>query len=500
MLLSLDGTGPVYQQIYRALKREIVSGDMKPATRLPSTRDLADQMTVSRNTVLLAYEQLLAEGYVRGKIGAGTFVADVLPEQGLSSSPPVTALASYAEVNLSNYARRAVNKPYRVLGPRSRALRQDFQYGVSSTSDFPFDIWRKLLNNRAKSSASEAFMYSAPEGSQRVREAIAGYLHRSRGVRCSPDQVLVVNGSQQAIDIITRALIDPGDITVLEDPSYPGARDVFLAAGSQLLPVPVDLDGLNVDMFPAAARRARIAYITPSHQFPTGVVMTLPKRLALLAWAKECGTYIVEDDYDSEFRYDDRPIESLQGLDPTGPVIYVGTLSKTLTPSLRVGYIVAPRELVQPLRTLKFLADRHTSTLQQDVLADFIGNGQFERYLLRVRKSNARRRALLLKTLKDEFGESITIGGENAGLHMVVWFQNVPVEQTDTLVSIAEANNIGVYSVSPYFSNRPAHAGLLLGYAALEEASIQKGIRRLAECLRPLLTANAAASHAARHV
>jgi GntR family transcriptional regulator/MocR family aminotransferase len=463
----------------------ILSRQLPAGCRLASSRDLARELSVSRNTVLLAYEQLLAEGYAVGVVGSGTFVASELPARTeAAAGVPNARTWEQAEANLSNFARRASYMPYHVAGPREHAFRFDFKYGIPAVRDFPFEIWRKLLSKQARSSAPEAFMYGPPEGNHDLRAAIADYLRRSRGIVCDPDRIMVVNGSQQALDLTARALLDPGDAVVIEDPSYPGARDVYLAAGAQLIPAAVDDNGLNIETLPPAAARSRLAYVTPSHQFPTGAVMSLARRLALLSWARETGAYIVEDDYDSEFRYDSRPIEAVQALEPDGPVIYVGTLSKTLSPSLRLGYLVAPQQLIQPLRALKFLTDRHTSSLQQNVLKDFIEQGHFERHLRRSKRSNAGRRAALISALGKNFGDSVSVDGGNAGLHLVVWFKDVPCERTERLVELAEKQRVGVYSVAPYYIDPPKQAGLLLGYAALEEADIRRGVALLAQALR----------------
>jgi GntR family transcriptional regulator/MocR family aminotransferase len=323
-------------------------------------------------------------------------------------------------------------------------------------------------------------MYGAPEGSPRLREVITGYLQRARGVQCDPDQVLIVNGSQQALDLIARTLIDPDDVVVIENPNYLGAREVFLAAGARLVPGLVDAEGLNIDRLPPLARRARLIYVTPSHQFPTGAVMPLARRLALLAWTAAHGSYVIEDDYDSEYRYEGRPIEAMQSLDRNGRVIYVGTLSKILFPALRLGYLVLPKPLVDVFRTVKHLSDRHTASLQQDVVTEFVAQGHFERHLRRTRKRNAQRRVALLRVLAREFGDTISVQGANAGLHVLAWFRNRAPEDAEEIVARAEQAGVGVYPVTPYYLDRPPAAGLVLGYAALNANEIDAGITLLA--------------------
>jgi GntR family transcriptional regulator/MocR family aminotransferase len=482
---SLDGAGPVYLQIYRAIRTRILNGSLASGTRLPSTRSVAADLGVARNTALQAYEQLLAEGYVSGRTGAGTFVAGELPDR-MMEVTDVRAAPGVPEdqtaFGLSSFARR-VQIWDSALKLRSRPLRYDFRYGHPDIACFPFDVWRRLLTRRARSANANSLLYAAPEGTPALRRAIADYVHRSRGVRCHEDQVLIVNGSQQAIDLIARALLDPGDVVVIEEPGYPGARAVFRAAGARLIAARVDTEGLSLDGLPAAANRARLIYVTPSHQFPTGAVMPLARRLALLSWAGATGCYVIEDDYDSEFRYDGRPIEAVQALDRSNLVIYVGTLSKTLFPSLRLGYLIVPPALIRPLQAIKFLADRHTSTLQQDVLTDFIAEGHFERHLRRVRKLNASRRQALIQALRRYLGGLVEIQGSDAGLHMMVWLSGHAGSELPSIVKRAVAADVGIYPVTPYYVDAPDKAGLILGYASLDGAAIEQGIARLATTL-----------------
>ncbi|GGC58506.1 MocR-like pyridoxine biosynthesis transcription factor PdxR [Chelatococcus reniformis] len=484
MLVALDGAGPVYQQIYRALRERILTHALPAGTRLASSRAMARDLGVARNTVLQAYEQLLAEGYVVGRIGAGTFVADELPDS--LTAPPIAAAepvpADQTEFGLSAYAQRAQTW-HSPLTPRARPLRYDFRYGLPGIREFPFEVWRRLLTRRARNAELDTFTYGPPEGRAELRHAIAGYLGRSRGVRCSPEQVIIVNGSQQGLDLVARALLDPGDVVLIEEPSYPGAREVFRAAGARLVLGSVDADGLTLDGLPPIARRARLVHVTPSHQFPGGAVMPLARRLSLLAWAKATGCYVVEDDYDSEFRYDGRPVEAVQALDRSGQVIYLGTLSKTLYPALRMGYLVVPPTLVGPLRTIKLLADRHTSTLQQDVLTDFIGEGHFERHLRRARVSNGRRRAAVIAAVEREFGDRVEVQGANAGLHLMLWLNEHGSAELPDVVARAEASGVGIYPVTSYYVEPPPRAGLVLGYAALDEVEIDRGIALLARAL-----------------
>jgi GntR family transcriptional regulator/MocR family aminotransferase len=489
MFVKLDGTGALYQQLYQSLRSAILAGQLAPGTRLPATRTMARELSVSRNTVLLAYEQLLAEGYAVGQTGSGTYVASSLPDAMLTAANVPETLESTSQEaapRLSTYGRHAAtNSPLNPPSDPARlsALRYDFRYGLPAVEDFPHDIWRRLLTRRARSASLRSLRYGPPEGYGPLREAIADYLRRSRAVICEPEQIVVVNGSQQALDLTARILLDPGDRVVIEEPHYQGARQVFLAAGAELLPGRVDAEGLDVTALPKAAAEARLAFVTPSHQYPSGAIMSLARRLALLSWAEATDAYVLEDDYDSEYRYEGRPVEAVQGLDRHGRVIYVGTFSKVLFPALRLGYMVLPRPLVQPILAAKWLTDRHTSTLEQEMLTDFIREGHFERHLRRSRTRNAALRAALLEALHTHLGSRISISGANAGIHLLVWLHDVAPDQLDALIAAAARADVGLYAVTPYYMTPPSQAGLLLGYAAMTETDIRDGIERLARVL-----------------
>ena len=478
MFVSIDGDGPLFQRVYEGLRRAILSGDLAAGRRLPSTRALAVDLGVSRTTVLGAYDQLLAEGYVTGRIGSGTFVSSELPDQevavtrGVRTTTPPPVLPK-----LSEYADRIASEV--VPLPVKRAVRYDFRYGTPAVEDFPHEIWRRMIARRGRAASLKSLRYGPPEGYAALREAIAGYLTRSRGVRCTAAQVVIVNGSQQALDLTTRVLIDPGDAVLIEEPHYQGARKIFQAAGARLVTVPVDEDGMTTDALARPESAARMAYVTPSHQFPAGGTLTLARRLRLLAWAEANGAYIIEDDYDSEFRYEGRPVESMQGLDGSGRVIYAGTFSKVLFPSLRIGYVVLPEALVQPFVAAKWLADRHTPTFEQEALADFINEGHFERHLRKSRTRNASRRAALLDALRERFGGSVAVHGANAGIHLVAWFNAMAPGAVDEIVANGREAGVGVYSVAPYFLGEPPAAGLLMGYAHLTHRDISSGVELL---------------------
>jgi GntR family transcriptional regulator/MocR family aminotransferase len=295
---------------------------------------------------------------------------------------------------------------------------------------------------------------------------------------CEAEQIVITSGSQQGFDLAARVLLDPGDVAVVEEPHYPGVTIPFQAAGAQLAYTPVDRGGLQTHRLPA---RARLAYVTPCHQFPTGVIMPLERRLALLAWAARANCWVIEDDYVSEFRYEGHPLEALQSLDRDGRVIYVGTFSKTLFPALRIGYLVLPRSLVPSFVAAKWATDRFSATLAQEALTDFITTGQFERYLRRAGKRNAARRRALITALRQHFGDRVEIAGENTGVHLVVWLNDVRPRDLPTLIARAREAGVGLYSMAPFHASPPSRAGLLFGYASLTEADIRAAIRRVAD-------------------
>jgi GntR family transcriptional regulator/MocR family aminotransferase len=482
VLVSLEGDGPLSQRLYRGLRAAILDGRLRPGGRLLSSRDLARELSVSRNTVLTALDQLVAEGYATGRVGSGTYVAAPLPDAVLAPwRVPAERPARARPARLSALARRILRlDPLPPPGtPAPGGRRYDFRYGLPAVEDFPHETWRRLLARRARAASLRSLRYGPPEGEESLREAVADYLRRARGMVCAASQVLVVNGSQQALDLLARVLVDPGDTVVVEEPGYQGARQAFAAAGGRLAPCPVDEDGLDVARLRPVA--ARLAYVTPSHQFPSGAVMPLGRRLDLLRWAERAGAYVVEDDYDSEFRYEGRPVEAVQALDRTGRVVYVGTFSKVLFPSLRIGYLVAPEPLVAALAAAKWLSDRHTPTLEQTVLADFIREGHFERHLRRSRARNGARRAALLAALDAAFGDRVEVTGVSAGVHLLVWIRGLATRDLGPLIQRASRAGVGVYPVTPYFMRPPRRAGLLLGYASLTEREVRAGVRLLAE-------------------
>ncbi len=486
-LLQLSGRGSLHRQIYEALRAGILAGRLKPDSRLPSTRELARELGVSRNVVLLAYEILVDEGYAEGRVGSGTYVGTSLPEEMLTADrrggrPEGSGRRGY-KLRLSAFARRLPLSSQGTTSSDPGDVRYDFRYGFADEVTLPLLTWRRLVGRRSR---EPSLNYGAPEGTTSLRTSVAEYLTRARAITCTPEQVIIVAGSQQGLDLVARVLLDPGDQVVIEEPHYRGARDAFLAAGAILLGVGVDEQGLEVDRLPRRNVLARLAYVTPSHQFPTGGILSLSRRLELLSWASKVGAYVLEDDYDGEYRYDARPLEALQGLDRSGRVIYLGTFSKVLFPALRLGYLVLPEPLLPYFRAAKALADRHTPQLLQEVMADFLNGGHFERYLRRSRLVFAARRGALLAALESELGDRVQVQGANAGVHVVVWLEDLGADRIPELIERAAAAGVGVESVDHCYTTPPERAGLLLGYQALDEGAIAAAVRLLAGVLREM--------------
>jgi GntR family transcriptional regulator/MocR family aminotransferase len=418
--------------------------------------------------VLQAYGQLEAEGYIGGAQGSGTYVTSEIPD---TPPPPKRATAATeTRIPLSEYARRASAA---MLAVRRRPLPYDFAYGLSRPDEVTARSWQRALR---RASEKLSLDYGPPEGDPELREAIAHYLFRNRAVRATAEDLVVVSGSQQGLSLVSRLLFEPGDSILAEDPCYQGARQIFRADGLELIPCPVREDGLE---WPNTSD-AKAVYVTPSHQFPTGVTLPLAKRLKLLSWAQERNAVILEDDYDSEYRYEDRPLESIQGLDVNGRVVYLGTFSKVLFPALRVGYVALPRELVPPFTRAKWLSDRQASLLEQRAVAELLQSGEFDQHLRRARVRNQARREALLEALETRLSEPFEISGANAGIHVVVWFPGRTTRELDSWIAAAEEVGVGLYSVAPYFLSASSRPGLLFGYGNLEEAEIAEGIRRFA--------------------
>jgi GntR family transcriptional regulator/MocR family aminotransferase len=484
--LNHRAKSPLHRQLYDELRQSILAGRLQPGARVPSTRTLAESLGVSRTTVTQSYDQLISEGYLQAVIGSGTSVCQQLPDDLLRTAPVKTTVQKprikAKSVRLSEYGESLNDaEPFE---PPEHEVAINFKSGRPALDEFPLRLWRRLfLRHYRKSNAKTLDYADGAQGLASLREAIASYVSRSRAVNCEADQVVIVNGSQQAIDLLTQILFDRGDAVALENPGYLGARRAFLAQGAKLLPVPVDEAGIVVEKLAAySSAKPKAVYVTPSHQFPTGAVLSLPRRLELLAWAEQAEAMIIEDDYDSEFRYCSRPIPALQGLAESHSVIYAGTFSKVLFPALRVGYLIVPKHLARVFARAKWLADRQTPILEQRVLTDFINEGHLERHLRRMRTLYDKRRQALVRALQYHFSGRVEILGENAGMHLMVRLQTKLGDEE--LVQSACAEGVGLVSARLYYLKNGRRDEFVLGYANLSERKILEGVRRLAKIVK----------------
>jgi GntR family transcriptional regulator / MocR family aminotransferase len=481
LALKLNNTSdiPLHQQLYNELRQAILSGRLQCTQRMPSSRTLAKALAISRTTVLLSYEQLISEGYLRTVPASGTFVACELPDQ-LLQSPVLQPVASTPQspIELSSYGATLATVELPELPDPGIVIHFD-HCGKPALDEFPIHVWKRLFSRACSLGANMLDYPFDPLGYKPLREAISRYLLQSRAVQCNPDQVIVVSGSQQALDLLARLLLNRGDRIAVEDPGYVEARHVFQAQGAEVVSVPVDEAGIVIEVLSTSAPPVKLVYVTPSHQYPTAVVLSLARRLALLAWAQESGAMILEDDYDSEFRYDERPIPALQGLTVSNSVIYIGTFSKVLFPSLRIGYIVVPQQLAPVLGRAKWLSDRQSPLLEQRALADFINEGHLESHVRRMRMLYAQRRQTLAQAINQQLGNQATIMGDNAGLNMMVQFHTHLSDEEITDRAIQRG--VQMHSIQRDCIKADSRGKFLLGYASLTPEKIEEGVSRLAK-------------------
>lgn len=481
--LALDSSAesPLHRQLYDEIRLAILSGRLVPGARLPASRDLARLVTVSRNTVLTAYEQLSAEGYLESRVGAGTFVARDIPETSLAQAPAERrAPPSGAPRRIARRAQAACASS--VGTHRPHPAREVLRPGMPALAHFPMDIWRRLTDRHLRAASVRMLSYDEPQGHRPLREAIAAHLAASRGARLDADQVLIVSGAQQAVDLVARALTDPGDEVWFEDPGYTAARSAFAAHGARLVPVPVDAEGLIVDRGLERAPHARLAYVTPSHQNPLGVRLTLSRRVALSQWAERAGAWILEDDNASEYRYGGRPIAALQGIDPYDRVLYAGTFSKVLFASLRLGYLVAPRDLVPLLVRARELADRQSAALPQYVLADFMREGHFGRHVRRMRTLYAERLEALLAAVARHGDGLLSTERGLGGMSRVLWLP--PGVSDEALIPDLRAASLQCMPLSNYRMQPSDPGGLVCGFTSIEPSALDHAIATLAGIVR----------------
>ena len=469
--ISLVGRKNLNVEIYRQVRDAIVKGTLRPGDRVPASRELAATLHVSRMTVTTAYERLTAEGFVVSRVGDGTFVNAHLARQ----KPPercdgvgvLTARREWASVTLPTVFDRPASF--------------DFRTGSPDRSLFPDVAWRRLLARALKASYAAGQPYGDPAGHADLRAAIARHLGVSRGVVVSPDDVTVTNGTQQALDIVARILLEPGDRVAIEDPGYVVAQRLFRAVGARVIGVRVDREGLVVRDLP---RNVRAVYVTPSHQYPLGVPMTLARRRSLLEWAERHDAAIIEDDYDSEFHFNDRPLEPLRTLDVAGRVIYVGSFSKTLLPTLRLGFLITPPSLRSAARGAKFLSDWHSPTVLQVALAEFVESGAFGRHLRRANAVYRERHEIVTSTLGKRFDSVLEAMPSHTGLHVAGLARNASVAQIDAVATRAADEGVEIRTLSFSAVGEQALAGIVVGYGAIATRDIAEGLRRLRKCFR----------------
>jgi GntR family transcriptional regulator / MocR family aminotransferase len=462
-------------QIYRSIRGAILDGIVGPGARLPSSRALADDLGVSRTTTLLAVQQLQAEGYLTARRGSGTSVADELPDDlvprvGTRPAPgprPPTLSRRGTSVAAVREGARRLDGP-----PRA------FRIGTPGVDLFPVALWSRLVSRRVRTVTAAQLDYGDPAGLRVLREAIASHVQTARGTRCEADQVLVVAGAQQGFELVCRLLMDPGDRAWMEEPGYPGARSALRAAGARIVPVRVDTEGLDVDQGARRASDARLVYVTPSHQYPLGVPMSLSRRLALLRWARGARAWVIEDDYDSEFRYGARPIPCLHGLDADGRVIYVGSFSKTLFPALRLGFLIVPRDLRDRLVAARAAADQHPPTIDQAVMADFLVEGHFARHVRRMRVAYRERLEALREAVDRHCRGALRVRPVATGLHALADLDGVDAARVSREAAL---RGVEAAPVSAYFAgSAPGINALVLGFAAVRPDAARRGMERLA--------------------
>jgi GntR family transcriptional regulator/MocR family aminotransferase len=472
-----DSAAPAYRWLYAALRAAILEGRLHPASRLPATRDLARQYHLSRGTIVNAVEQLKSEGYVQARMGSGTYVSNTLPDDLLQvrsdAKPPLLQESTKPRI-ISAYAKRVHLFPN--LAPRpSRAFRPN----LPALDLFPTTLWAQVAARRLRKASANFLLGCDALGYLPLREAVADYLSSSRGVNCVPAQVAIVSGAQEALDLVARLFVNPGDRVCMENPGYIGATAVFQSLGAKISYVPLDDEGMKLRE--ATLRDARLVYVTPGHQFPLGITMSLSRRLQLLESARKSGALILEDDYDSEFRYSGRPVPALQGLDRHSLVLFTGSFSKVLFPSLRLGYLVLPHDLVDRFSATLSITRRHAPLMEQAILSDFITAGHFGRHLRRMREIYAERLSFLLHCAKQNLAGLLEISGVEAGLQTVGWLQRGL--DGESAAAAAAKRNVEVIPLSVYSHGSVASKGLQLGFAAVDAKEIRRGVQDLAIAL-----------------
>lgn len=480
IVLDRNARRSLQRQIYDSFRAGIMERRLRPGQRIPSTRALAAELGISRFPVLNAYAQLLAEGYFESRVGAGTVISKFLTDPAPSNdrSPARSAATGSGQ-------RRVAHRTSTVTAPRNSPWLQGFGafcVGQVAFDQFPVPVWSRIVARLCRRMNTKTAHYGEVSGARPLREAIATYLRTSRSLRCEPDQVVIVSGSQQALELTARVLLDPGSRVWIEEPGYGLAREVFTLAGCRLVPVPVDSEGLNVAAGIRLCRKARAAFVTPSHQYPLGVIMTAARRFRLLEWAQATGAWIIEDDYDSEYRYGSMPIASLQGLDANARVVYIGTFSKVLFPALRLGYVVIPPDLVEPFRAVRRVIDLAPPTFYQEVLAEFIVEGHFARHIRRMRGLYSERREALVEAIQSELGPAVEMLGGEAGLHLTI---TTSARSDEEMAQRAAQQKLWLWPLSRNYigSGNGVRPGFVLGFGNVDMKEIRPAVRKLRNLL-----------------
>lgn len=452
---------PLIRQIHQHIRGRILSGHLKSGDKLPSTRELSAELKVSRNIVIEAYDQLAAEGFINSRTGAGTYVASgTFLEQYRNAS--LFRLSGEDEKN---------NTAHNII---------DFRSGIPALDLFPRKIWARLSSAIWNDTPPYTFGYDIPEGRMELRRALSLYLLKTRGVECHPDQIVITSGATQAMALVSKLLLSPGETVMMEDPITQDIQAIFESTGAQLYPIPVDKDGMMTSMLPLELS-PRLVYVTPSHQFPLGGTLPIQRRIQLIHYSRKRNCYIIEDDYDSEFRYDGPPVSSLQGVEPAR-VLYIGSFSKILSPALRMGYLILPSQLIEEGRRLKWFSDLHTPSIDQLVLAYFIQEGYLEKHIAKMKKIYKSRRDILIQCLESSFSNKVEILGHSTGLHLIAEFEEMPF--SEEMLGKIEQFGVKVYSVQEHAIEKGKNLNqLILGYGHLNNEEIEEGVARLKQAL-----------------
>ncbi|MEM8961612.1 MAG: PLP-dependent aminotransferase family protein [Acidobacteriota bacterium] len=481
-MLDDSSSVPRYRRLYELLRRALLDGTIPPGSRLPSTRTLADDLGVSRNTVTAAFDMLVEHELIESRVGAGSYASP-----NLAWTRTTAAQSDGSRATERPTPKREISQRAAQLITDAQARDPDhpsaFSVGLPALDAFPLTTWRRIVARRARQSTVQGLRHGDPQGDPRLRTLIARHLITARGVHCEASQVVILPSAQMGLDLASRVLLDPGDTVWIEDPGYLGARGALRTAGAHLVPVPVDHEGLQIDEGESRAPNARLAYVTPSHQFPSGVSMSLRRRLKLLAWAENTDAWILEDDYDSEYRYTGTADQALQGLDRAARVLYLGTFSKVLFPALRLAYLVLPDDLVEPFVAARFLTDGHVVPASQEALADFIEAGHLVSHIRRMRKLYHRRRDVLLEEGQRRFHDRLTfVSGAEAGMHITARLHDGDDQE---LARAAATHGIDLAPLSRYFlGSQPTH-GVTFGYAHLTPETIVEACAIVEKVLDP---------------